>query len=481
MTYFKDLFGRLCQSRLWVAMQFAVTPLLILIGIAWTRLPEKHLWQVALTLLVPFLLVISVLELQAGTMRSLAGDDGKRVRIIWGAISLLLWAAVAWISWALLDWCDDQIPQWAGYLNSQTPAHLRAKLFTYEHIILCMTILEWIFRWIVVPAKVIPYAVASAQWGWRLPVRRVLHLLWNWRWWLAVGLAAVVSVWLPGQLFTAAPHGTVLAQEWHVALKLAAAYLLAVGSWTLLLGWAAVLFGRQQPLPENDDAAELFKRLRISNKWIKVQFIWLLLWILAKRTQAHLTIDNSWAAMLNVMLGALMVVLAVAALVVHAGTLRSLLSDSGKRVRMVWGTLTMLIWAVAALIVAYSLSLWHTPIAPLLIGWVVTPAILLPFAAASAMWGLRLPWRRVLRVVREWRWWLGVLLAALAWALVNLFVTALLATQNYVAELELGVANLLQMGAWILLLGWLAVLFDRQPKPEEDKLLSLGLAGPKDN
>jgi hypothetical protein len=31
-----------------------------------------------------------------------------------------------------------------------------------------------------------------------------------------------------------------------VALKLAATYLLAVGSWVLLLGWVAVLFGRQQ-------------------------------------------------------------------------------------------------------------------------------------------------------------------------------------------------------------------------------------------
>ena len=255
MNDFKDLFGRLRQSRRWVLAQFVLTALLILAGIAWTRLPEKHVWQVALSLLLPLLVAISALELQAGTMRSLADDDGKRVKLVWGAMTLLVWIAVAWVAWALLDWCDDQIPQWAGYLNSQASAHARARLFTYEHIVLWMTILEWVLRWVVVPAKVIPYAAASAQWGLRLPWRRVLHLLWNWRWWLTVVLAALVSVWLPGRFFTGMPSGTVSAQIWHVTMKLAGAYLLVVGIWVLVLGWLAVLFGRQQPPAEEVLAA----------------------------------------------------------------------------------------------------------------------------------------------------------------------------------------------------------------------------------
>ncbi len=255
MNCCKDLFGRLRQSRRWVAAQIVGTPLLILAGIAWTRLPEKHLWQVALSLLVPVLLAISVLELNAGTMRSFAGNDGKRVKLVWAAVTLLLWIAVVWLSWAILDWCDGRIPQWAGYLNSQSPAHLRAKLLTYEHLVLWMTILEWVFRWIVVPAKVIPYAMASAQSGLRLPLRRVLRLLWNWRWWPAVALAALLSVWLPPRFFAGEPSGTLSAQIWHVSLKLASTYLLAIGSWFLLLAWAAVLFCRQRP--KNDDALDL--------------------------------------------------------------------------------------------------------------------------------------------------------------------------------------------------------------------------------
>ena len=62
----------------------------------------------------------------------------------------------------------------------------------------------------------------------------------------------------------------------------------------------------------------------------------------------------------------------------------------------------------------------------------------------------------------------------------SLFVTALVAIQTWVAELKLCVASLLQMGIWVLLLGWFVVLFGRQKPHEEEQLLSLGLAGPED-
>ena len=115
-----------------------------------------------------------------------------------------------------------------------------------------MTCIEWVLRWIVVPAKVIPFAIASAQYGWRLPVRRVLQLLWNWRWWLGATICRA------GECVTAGPLLLRLAawnghsrRKWRVALKLAASYLLGIGGWLLLLAWAGVLFGSQKPLPES--------------------------------------------------------------------------------------------------------------------------------------------------------------------------------------------------------------------------------------
>jgi hypothetical protein len=474
VNYFKDLLGRLSQSRRWVAAQFVGTLLLILAGIAWTRLPEKHLWQVALTLLLPLLVAISALELQAGTMRSLSNDDGKRVKLAWGATTLLAWIAAGWLCWALLDWCDEQSYQWAGYLNSQAPAHWRAKLLTYQHLSLWMSYIEWVLRWIVVPAKVIPCAIASAQWGWRLPVRRVLQLLWNWRWWLGVTVVALAGVCLPGHFYSADPHGTVSAQIWRVSLKLAASYLLGVGGWVLLLAWAGVLFGYQKPLPESHALTELFDRLRVSRRWVWAILGWMLLWTVADRIQTRLSGDSGWLAILSIILLAVIVVLILIAPVVLASYLRSLLKGDGKRVRLVWGALSLLIWIALALIGLVSIELTNNQFLEWLLEWTILPAVLIPFAVASAEWGLRLPWRRLLRMLLNGSWWLSVLLAALVALLPDLFYigpwSISVFEHTWSAELVMATADLLKLSIWILLLGWYVVHFDLQ-QPGTDEAL----------
>ncbi len=458
--YLIDLYRRLRLGRRWVAAQFLLTAPLILLGVAWLLIPEKHAWQVALTFLLALLLAVSALELQAGTMRSLADDDGKRVKLPWGALSLLVWIAVGWVAWALLDWCDAQIPQWALLLNSESSSGWRAKLLTYEHIYLWMTYIEWALRWIIVPASVIPYAIASAQSGWRLPVRRVLQLLGNWRWWAGVTIVALGCVCLPNHFYSADPHGSVHAQELRVALKLAASYLLGVGGWLLLLAWAGVLFARQKPLPENDALTELFDRLRVYRRWVWGAFGWAALSVLDDLTLERLSDNQSWIKMIAAF------TLILLALILVAGMLRSLLSDEVKRVRMVWGTLSMLIWVVLALIIAFSLSLWYVPIAPWVLSWVVAPAILFPFAASSAVWGLRLPWRRILRLLLNWRWWLGLTAEAVVGValpdLINFATRSASAPESlWRAGVKEGINGVLATGSWILLLGWFAVLFNR--------------------
>jgi hypothetical protein len=134
-----------------------------------------------------------------------------------------------------------------------------------------------------------------------------------------------------------------------------------------------------------------------------------------------------------------------------------------------------------ALRITFSLVLWHTPIATWLIGWVVAPVILLPFASATAVWGLNLPWKRVLKVVIAWRWWLGVLLAAIEVELALLISRNVFSTSGWVSELSLGVVSLFVMGIWILLLGWLAVLFSRTLPPAKEGFAEIpALVGPPD-
>jgi hypothetical protein len=256
MLTLNDFLRRLRVNLGWVAAQFWATLLIVLAGVAWTRVPEKHVWLVGITLLLPLLMLAATLVLEAGTMRAFLQRDDRRVRFAWGALTLLIWIAVVGLAWFILDWCDDQIPQWASYLNSRASAHARARVFTYEHIQLWLTILAWIFRWIVVPAKVIPHALASAQWGGRLPWRKLLRMMLNWRWWIGAVMAALVGVLLPSYFFNGEPHGAVAHQVWAVSLKLAGAYLLSMASWVLLLAWAAVLLTREEHRPNvrGDDA-----------------------------------------------------------------------------------------------------------------------------------------------------------------------------------------------------------------------------------
>lgn len=247
MSVDSEWIRRLGRSWRWVAGQFGGVALIVLLGLAWTRLPDKHGWEVAFTLVIPVLLLAALLALEANTMRALSDDEGRRVRLVWGAMTLLVWIALLWAAWAVLDWCDGQIPQWAGYLNSRASAHWRARTLTYEHLVSWMTVAEWVLHWIVVPGKLTVCAMASAQWGWYLPWRRLMRVLLNWRWWAAVVLVALVAVRLPSRFFTGIPHGAVSYQMWTMLLKLGGTYVLGVGCWVLLLAWAATLLARTSP------------------------------------------------------------------------------------------------------------------------------------------------------------------------------------------------------------------------------------------
>ena len=252
MNSFRDFLHRLRHSLGWIGAQYWATLLLIAIGVAWTRLPDKYWWQVLLTLLIPALLIITFLALETGTMRSLAASESKHTKFAWGALMFAVWAAIYAAMWIFLNWCGDQIPAWAGYLNSRASAHARASFLTYNQIQNWFTILVWIFRWIIVPGKLIPCAIASTQFGWRLPWSRLIRFMFNWRWWPAVILAALAAVEWPGHFYNAIPQGSVSHQVWTVLFKLAANYLLSITSWILLLAWGAALIS---PRPQPADQA----------------------------------------------------------------------------------------------------------------------------------------------------------------------------------------------------------------------------------
>jgi magnesium-transporting ATPase (P-type) len=255
MTIFSTLFHRLGQSWRWLLIQLLLTPVLLLLGLAWTRIPEKSFLQVAATFLIPFLLIVSFFELEAGTMRAFARSSKDQtkppLKLVWGAVAVGVCGVLLWVVWHFVDSFDNHIELWASYLNSQAHGHTR--LLTFERIENWLTIAAWILRWIAAPALLLPFAAASAQTAHKLPWRKLLRFLFNWKWWAGVVVAALTGVLLPSRCFTALPSGSVHAQQWHIGLKLSGAYLLAIASWTLILAWLAVLL---HPASATEDPAE---------------------------------------------------------------------------------------------------------------------------------------------------------------------------------------------------------------------------------
>jgi len=255
-----DWLRRVRRAWLWIVLQNVGVALLIAIGLLWTRIPEKHLWQLLLTLLVPVVVAAAFVVLQAGTFRSFlhpvsesGRQDEPRVSLAWGACTLVIWIAIGWVLWSLLDMFDDKIIDWADYLNSKAGEHARAHWASYGRLSRDLNWVGWTLRWVIVPGLLMPLASSSA-WGLRrLPWRRVLRLFIDWRWWPAVlGCALVGEAW-PQTWFESEPHGTVHEQITRVIWKLLAAYLLAMVCWVKLLGWAARLLDNAPRGGKDDD------------------------------------------------------------------------------------------------------------------------------------------------------------------------------------------------------------------------------------
>lgn len=218
----------------------------------------------------------------------------------------------------------------------------------------------------------------------------------------------------------------------------------------------------------------LFKGLRLNRRWIAAQLGWVLVWIGINLAALHLPETKRLPDWLSGKFQvSCSVSVMIAAFVVQAGMLRSFLSDHAKHVRLVWGILALLLSGFLYAI-AFSMQDDYLPgqIWQWLLDFILTPGTLFPFAAASALCGWRLPWRRVLRVVCAWRWWLGVLLAGTFGMLAEHYFDGI---RGWPEVWDVDLANGLKMGAidmfeiavWVLLLGWLAVLFDRSERSIE--------------
>jgi hypothetical protein len=481
MTLFATYFRRLGQSWRWLLVQLLLTPVLLLLGVAWTRIPDKTFLEVAATFLLPLLLVVSFLELEAGTLRSFATDDGRRVKLVWGAVGVLLIVLGLWIGWRLTDTLDGHVSTWASYLNSQSPAH--TSIFTYARYERALNVMVWIVRWIVIPGLLLPIMLPLAQWGKSIPWRRVFRLFIDWKWWLGITVAALLGVLLPSCFFDSLPKGTVSAQEWHLGLKLGGAFLLKLVSWVLALGWLAVLFDRIPETARSREAELFCRNLQAGRRWIAASLGIILLinlpvWPLTAADEATITARLAMGIRIAAIVAILLLVIFL---------YRSMFPEPAKKTKLYWGMLASIAWfgvtfGVASLDEKFPLPLVHWQW-----GDFVTFVFFAPFVASAAVWGWLLPWKRILRLFLNPRW----LAVGVATFFAQTYLTSPIGDQfagsaqpsGGISHIHDLVAMSLDFGIVVLQLAWLAALLapvaPQQPVEEQPVGVSVGPDDPE--
>ena len=255
-------------------------------------------------------------------------------------------------------------------------------------------------------------------------------------------------------------------------------------------------------------AVDWLSRVRRAWMWIMLEIVGVALLIALGLLWTRIPEKNAGQVLLTILLPAVVI---AGFVMLQAGTFRAFLrpgsrGDDGDRTRISlgWGAATLVIWIALgwvlwALLDRFDDHVWswaaylHSRYganarahwasfehlsrdlnwAGWTLRWVIVPGLLIPLGC-SAAWGLRrLPWRRVLRLFIDWRWWPAVLACALvgeAWPQTWFEGPPHGTVHEQITRVifKLAAAYLLAMVCWVKLLGWVAMLLDGGPRGGEN-------------
>ena len=235
------------QPLLWV---FQLVANLVLFGLfaGWLRIPVATTWQLTLNGLLAFVIVFGVIAVHAGTMNyfsdtsrmenpKLVGSLRRAVRHI---VAIGVCALAFYLCLHLVNKAEFYQPQFPAYIRSHLPVSIRRHL-SMEFLV---SIYDWaIFaaRWIVIPGRVLPFVVRTADLGFRAfgssgfsAWRRAMSSGSYW-----VVLVGFVFVGIVGthKIMNWTPDfktSTLRYESISLALRLTIAYFLGVCSWMLM-------------------------------------------------------------------------------------------------------------------------------------------------------------------------------------------------------------------------------------------------------
>ncbi len=208
--------------------------MLALLGMLWLQIPDSHLWQLLIAIVIAALLIAAFLYVQVETCRRLCASEAHRSILL----ALLLTAGWLFLWWLLLlpiASGESHAPLHAGYWNSKLPAGMRA-FFTYGRIYKWQISAFAALRWWILPGLLLPPIVEMVASGLRrVPLANACSLWLRPYYWLITALAAWVSVQVTdGLVGWRFGHGAAL-ESASVILRLGIVFAVDLLFWVFVL------------------------------------------------------------------------------------------------------------------------------------------------------------------------------------------------------------------------------------------------------
>lgn len=231
----KNAFRKFLSRLSWkfVLLEWTSVLLLVILGIAWLQLPDSHLWQFVLSILLAVVLVAAALSFLAESFRRLRKPESSSplwLRAIW----ILLFVAIWWLLHKPFDIGRAHEALFAGYWNSKLSPHMRV-LFSFPRLVNLQEYFYSFLGWLI-DVLLLPLAIEAG--GVRLRAdmgKNVLRVYRQWMYWVAAFIAMAAGMKITGWLVNWMPGKGVAAETMSVLSRLSIAYTIDILFWCFVL------------------------------------------------------------------------------------------------------------------------------------------------------------------------------------------------------------------------------------------------------
>ncbi len=240
---FRNIFSRL--SLKFVLMQWIGFLVLALMTVVWLQLPDSHVWQFALSILLALVLSSAALAFLAVSFRWLRKPVSASplwLRGIW----ILLFVAVWWLLQKPIDLGRAHEDLYAGYWNSKLSHHWRI-FFSYPRLMSWQEHFYDLVVWLV-NALLLPWTIEAGAVSLRASTwKNVSHVYRRWFYWLATFIVMLVGVKITSLLVNWTPGKGLAGEIISLLLRLSVAYTIDVLLWCFVIALVVEYLSRVRP------------------------------------------------------------------------------------------------------------------------------------------------------------------------------------------------------------------------------------------